>query len=179
MKALTLHQPWASLIAVGAKTIIDRDKPTTYRGRLLIHAALTYSDRDDALEAWSAYQTHVRVDLVLGAVIASCTLLDCVPIVGWAEDPPCDHLTVNGDVLNAWAYVPDDERRIWQALNPMKRASNDGPNRDDRSDQLPFGDFTPGRFALLLDDVEAVDPPVPMKGRQGLWVPEWDTERVS
>jgi hypothetical protein len=34
MKMLTLHQPWASLIAVGAKTIETRPWSTDYRGPL-------------------------------------------------------------------------------------------------------------------------------------------------
>jgi len=39
MKALTLTQPWASLMAVGAKTIETRSWETMYRGGLVIHAA--------------------------------------------------------------------------------------------------------------------------------------------
>ena len=38
MKALTLHQPRASLVALGVKTIETRGWSTTYRGPLLIHA---------------------------------------------------------------------------------------------------------------------------------------------
>ncbi len=36
MKALSLHQPWASMIAMGSKTIETRTWPTRYRGELLI-----------------------------------------------------------------------------------------------------------------------------------------------
>jgi len=36
MKAISLHQPWASLIAKGQKTIETRFWPTRYRGDLLI-----------------------------------------------------------------------------------------------------------------------------------------------
>lgn len=39
MKALTLWQPWASLVAVGAKRIETRSWQTSYRGPLAIHAA--------------------------------------------------------------------------------------------------------------------------------------------
>jgi hypothetical protein len=51
--------------------------------------------------------------------------------------------------------------------------------RDDHSvaewidDQRPFGDFTPGRFAWLLDNIQRLDPPIPARGRQGFW--EWKT----
>lgn len=40
MKAITLHQPWASLFAVGAKTIETRSWSASYRGLLIIHAGL-------------------------------------------------------------------------------------------------------------------------------------------
>jgi len=36
MKAISLHQPWASMIASGKKTIETRRWPTRYRGDLLI-----------------------------------------------------------------------------------------------------------------------------------------------
>ncbi len=39
MRAITLHQPWASAIAVGLKTIETRGWSTAYRGSLVIHAA--------------------------------------------------------------------------------------------------------------------------------------------
>lgn len=39
MKALSVRQPWASLIASGAKTIELRSWPTRYRGELLICAS--------------------------------------------------------------------------------------------------------------------------------------------
>jgi len=38
MKAITLHQPWATYMAVGLKMIETRSWPTTHRGWLAIHA---------------------------------------------------------------------------------------------------------------------------------------------
>jgi hypothetical protein len=38
VKALTLHQPWASLVAAGVKMIETRSWSTRYRGPLAIHA---------------------------------------------------------------------------------------------------------------------------------------------
>lgn len=42
MKALTLTQPWASLVANEAKLIETRSWSTTWRGEILIHAAKNY-----------------------------------------------------------------------------------------------------------------------------------------
>ena len=39
MKAITLTQPWATLVAIGAKRIETRSWRTSHRGPLLIHAA--------------------------------------------------------------------------------------------------------------------------------------------
>lgn len=47
MKAITLWQPYATLVALGVKTIETRSWSTDYRGDLLIHAARRW-DRDTA-----------------------------------------------------------------------------------------------------------------------------------
>jgi hypothetical protein len=39
MKAITLWQPWATLLAVGCKHMETRSWPTKYRGEILIHAS--------------------------------------------------------------------------------------------------------------------------------------------
>lgn len=41
MKALTLHQPWATLVALGVKSIETRSWTTSHRGPIAIHAART------------------------------------------------------------------------------------------------------------------------------------------
>jgi hypothetical protein len=42
MKALTLTQPWASLVALGEKKIETRSWYTSYRGLIAIHAAMGF-----------------------------------------------------------------------------------------------------------------------------------------
>lgn len=39
----------------------------------------------------------------------------------------------------------------------------------DRHPQWPWGHFGPGRHGWILQSIRPVDPPVPAKGRQGLW----------
>jgi hypothetical protein len=79
MKALTLWEPWASLIALGAKKIETRSWPTNYRGPLAIHASVRPPSLDnyvqvitDALYADGPHLFH------LGCVIAIVDLVDCV-----------------------------------------------------------------------------------------------------
>ena len=38
MKAITVHQPWASLLTLGYKGYETRSWATSYRGPILIHA---------------------------------------------------------------------------------------------------------------------------------------------
>lgn len=51
MHALSLWQPWASLIACGAKTVETRSWSTAYRGALAIHAAMHPIDRQ-LIQTW-------------------------------------------------------------------------------------------------------------------------------
>ena len=60
MRALTIHEPYAGLLAAGIKTIEVRKQPFQYRGQLLIHAAKE-GDRP-------------------GAVIGIVELVDCRPL---------------------------------------------------------------------------------------------------
>lgn len=50
MKLISLWEPWASLMAIGAKKIETRSWATSYRGWLAIHAAKrwTAAERDFA-----------------------------------------------------------------------------------------------------------------------------------
>jgi hypothetical protein len=84
MKALTLTQPWASLVAVGAKRIETRSWGTTYRGPLAIHAAKGMNK--EALRVvteepfWTALQpAYGHGWLPRGCVIAIVQLVDVIP----------------------------------------------------------------------------------------------------
>lgn len=70
MKAITISQPFASLIASGEKWCENRTWPTSYRGPLAIHAGkgTQYLDRDELRD----YPT--------GCVVAVCHLIACVPV---------------------------------------------------------------------------------------------------
>lgn len=82
MKALSITQPWATLIAIGAKTIETRSWNTGYRGRMAIHAAKgfpRYARETLFEEAFrvplEAAGYHIAADLPLGCVVATCNLV--------------------------------------------------------------------------------------------------------
>jgi len=43
-------------------------------------------------------------------------------------------------------------------------------------EEFCFGDYTPGRFAWITEDVKRLEKPIPEKGRLGLW--DYDLEAV-
>ncbi|OPX87759.1 MAG: ASCH domain protein [Pelotomaculum sp. PtaB.Bin104] len=147
--ALTLWQPWASLVAVGAKKIETRSWSTSYRGPLAIHAAKTFTREARTLCLEESFQAMLynaginsknKLPLRFGSILCICRLVDCVKVE-------------QTDGLMAWlerGYVANDY-------------------------EYSFGDYTPGRYAWILNDVRRLPEPIPAKGRQGLWyweVPE-------
>lgn len=77
MKALTICQPYAALIVTGEKLVENREWPTNYRGRLLIHAGKSRQWLEDSDEQ----EFSERGDpLVFGAVVGEATLTDVLHI---------------------------------------------------------------------------------------------------
>lgn len=141
MKGVTLWQPWAQMIALGHKTVETRSWPTKHRGPLAIHAARRLDPKhidmilgSPAFEMLGRGHQHLLLeDLTttrypLGAVVATCNLIDCVRI--------------------------DDHADAVPALGTVECA---------------LGDYGPGRFMWLLDDVKPVSPPVACRGAQAVW----------
>ena len=81
MKALSLKQPWATIIVKGIKPIENRLWRSSYRGSLLIHASKTW-DKDGA--AWIVKLKPELRDLIYwsdhlkGKIIGQVEMVDCV-----------------------------------------------------------------------------------------------------
>ena len=75
MKAISIKEPFASLIASGVKKIETRSWKTNYRGELFIHASKipVQTLRDNILK-------DVIKDMKLncGNIICKCNLVDCI-----------------------------------------------------------------------------------------------------
>jgi hypothetical protein len=82
MKAISLHQPWASLIALEEKTYESRSWKTPYRGPLAIHAAKrpVSPSRVNKMIVTTIEDHHLRFpeDLPRGAVLCIVELIDCI-----------------------------------------------------------------------------------------------------
>lgn len=121
MKALTIWQPWASLIAIGVKTVETRGWSTEYRGRLAIHAA--GRPMDSQTLAWAREELirtcgwdHDRaqlwlVTLELGHVVAIGDLVDVRPAGMVLNDRPGQEPWGNFDD-GRWGFELADVGRL-------------------------------------------------------------------
>lgn len=82
MKALTLTQPWASLMHLREKTIETRSWPTKYRGELVIHAAKGFPSwaREQCVDpVFARSLNHMPAStLPLSRLLCVVELIDCV-----------------------------------------------------------------------------------------------------
>lgn len=85
MKALTLWQPWAMLMALDQKRLETRSWQTAYRGKLAIHAAQKFPPEVRALIATEPFLgvlakvIEAPDDLPFGAIVAVVDLVDIIP----------------------------------------------------------------------------------------------------
>jgi hypothetical protein len=86
--AISVRQPWASLLAMGKKPVENRTWARNFRGRVLIHASkgLSRIEYDDAIDFCirrcgldETYQHMVRFDaLQRGGIVGEMVITDCV-----------------------------------------------------------------------------------------------------
>lgn len=105
MKALTICQPYAHLIAIGEKPIENRTWETSYRGPLLIHAGKSRS--------WLEPEDAVRhADMVFGAIVAIARIAVCLYHQGPSWPAPYAHLRDHEHANGPWCWVLADVRRL-------------------------------------------------------------------
>ena len=74
MKALTIKEPWATLIIDGYKKYEFRSWKTNYRGKILIHAGM--SKEKDMLEKFKDYNLNCSKGMIIGeAFLTDCILV--------------------------------------------------------------------------------------------------------
>lgn len=107
MRALTVCQPYAELIARGVKPIENRTWPTPYRGELLIHAGKSqdWLDPDDI----ATYP-----DMAFGAVVAIVRMVACLRLDRPESWQQChrEYLLHHEDANGPWCWVLEDIRRL-------------------------------------------------------------------
>lgn len=139
MKAITILQPFASLIAIGKKRLETRSWETKYRGPIAIHSGIGSKyiklSRSEPFYSslWDENQREMLIkerenSLPYGCIIAIADLTHCLKI---------------------------NDSQIYYL-------------EKDKSKELSFGFFAIGRYAWELANVRQITP-VPAKGMQRLW----------
>lgn len=72
MKALTIKEPWASLIVNGYKEYEFRSWKTNYRGKILIHTGMSMDK--DMISRFKDY----NLKYMSGCIIGEADLVDCI-----------------------------------------------------------------------------------------------------
>ena len=140
MPGLSLLQPWATLIALGAKRIETRSWPTRFRGPFLVHAsramprpnvALCRREPIRTILAQAGYTTPES--LPRGAIVGAARLVDCRLITPETEVPPLER-DVDHFSSGRFAWYLVDPRRLeppvpargmlgfWSVTAPVARA---------------------------------------------------------
>lgn len=172
MKALSLTQPWATLVALGAKRIETRSWSTRQHGRIAIHAAkgfpraareacndVTFSRvlehvpgidyKANTPQHWyHVHQPSYRGGLPLGAIVAVANLVTCVPTKALVD--------------------------LRLAGGKLKHGDKEWPLT---TQEMDFGDYADGRWGWLLTDAIQLSEPVECKGALGLWTVPEDIQR--
>ena len=108
MKALTLTQPWASLVALGHKRVETRSWPTHYRGPLAIHSARGFPTwaRQFAEEERAVGRLPSRVPC--GAILCTVWLADCRPAQDVALEVSALERHLGDFTCGRWAWILED-----------------------------------------------------------------------
>lgn len=156
MKVLSLTQPWATLVAIGAKRVETRSWNTNYLMKpLLIHASKTFPLWAKSLVHDPAFFESLRSHpdfvgltspqivqaLPLGAVVCQCRVFGTRTTQMVRDGLASGH---------SWYKAVFTEK------------------------ELEFGDYSLGRWAWILEAIKKFEVPVPAKGALGLW--EWPLE---
>ena len=162
MKALSLWQPYATLIAVGAKMIETRSwaPPKSLVGQdIAIHASKSPGRKQLFYDADIEDALHERMgpswlwDLPFGCVVAIAKLESAAYVLSTGLVAPDGTRFDDGQVRAFCADIGYSGYTRWCLVDP-------------------YGDFTPGRCLWFLEDIRELTLPRPARGRQGLW--EWD-----
>ena len=103
MKAITLEQPFASLVSIGVKTIDTRPWSTDYRGPLAIHSGKSDMDVTDPYYRTLLIAAGLDCEqLPVEKIVAIADLVGCEKVI--TSEIPCYPQLAFSDFISGW-YV--------------------------------------------------------------------------
>jgi activating signal cointegrator 1 len=162
IRAITIHQPYATLLALGLKQYETRTWPTSHRGLLLIHASARQGWTNEAL--CESMLRHERFGpALLGikktdpfAKFSKEQILELFPrkcVVGICDVTNCQKGPEIRDSLG------EDEQSVGDFTQPYT------PRRHS------FGKVGPMVYAWRCENPKRFAKPIPWAGAQGIWIP--------
>ena len=139
MKAITLHQPWASLIAQGLKHYETRSWGTLYRGKIAIHAGKVNHCK-------SPFQT---ISLFGEEGLSPQEYQSVEPVILEGYNLPTGCIIAIADMTDCILMT----EKVICSMSQLEQK---------------VGNWYPDRYAFKLENIKVVDP-IPCKGAQGLW----------
>jgi hypothetical protein len=151
IRALSLRQPHASLVALGEKRIETRSFQRKYLGPIAIASSASWKpaakrrafEDPDFIAAWRRHRDIVESveDLPLGMIVAVARIVAYLP----------------SELIVAMDRKRKSRSRL--ALEGVTCGKS----------EMVFGDYRRGRFGWMLADVHRLVAPVPCKGALGIW----------
>lgn len=151
IRALSLRQPHASLVALGEKRIETRSFARKYIGPIAVASSASWKPEPkrrafkdpDFIAAWRRHRDVVESvdDLPLGMIVAVARIVAYRP---------------SESIV---AMDRDCKRKSRPALDGVTFGTS----------EMAFGDYRRGRFGWVLADVHRLVVPVPCKGALGIW----------
>lgn len=147
MKVLTLLQPWATLVVIGAKKVETRGFNTKFNGEILIHASSDRSPVESLLRrpVFAEALSEVK-ELPFGAIIG------CVSIAGTFKTEEADTFFFESDRFFGDAKTEYEAEKNWEINVKREKA---------------FGDYSPGRYGWELFEPVAYTNYTNLKGGVG------------
>lgn len=152
---ISLNPPYGTLIAAChkrpdlGKHIETRGQNWNYRGPLLIHQTKglgeMFEDEED-LQAFCEEEPFRSTLAALGITRASQLPRGAIVAKTYLYScrPTAGERGGSGPKYADWVHALDDRERL-------------------------FGNYAPGRYGLLLAEVEEITPPIPTRGMLGMW----------
>jgi hypothetical protein len=153
MNAISLWNPWALFVKLNEKKNETRSWYTSYRGLLAIHAAKTFPKEAKEL-CWTEPFRSILLkhgydlsfsNMPFGCIVATVNLVDCCKV-------RCVRPVKIDGIIVRTAFLESKNRLI-----------------EVSGQELIFGNYDPGRYIWLFEDIKPLPEPIPAKGKQGLW----------
>ncbi|WP_374724125.1 ASCH domain-containing protein [Calidifontibacillus erzurumensis] len=143
LKVITIKQPWATLIALGEKRFETRSWQTKYRGKIAIHAGKSVDKK-------ACDEDEIKRALLKHGISSY-------------KDLPTGVILATANLIYCHK-VKEDYGKVGKIAVTESGLIIKG-------DEYCFGDYTEGRYAWELSNVERLAESVPAKGQLSLW--EW------